>query len=358
MIDVVLPVLDEAAALPRVLASLLPGYRAIVVDNGSSDGSAGVARALGATVVDEPHRGFGAACAAGLAVAEAEIVCFMDCDGSLDGADLPRVAGPVASGAQDLVLGRRRAEAGSWPVHAAIANAVLAAGVRRRTGLPIRDLGPMRAVRRTALDRPRHDRSSLRLAPRDGPAGRPRRVARPRGRRAVRAPRRSLQGHGNRARIGAGRDGHATSGPGPAMTARMAIAVLAKTPVPGRVKTRLCPPCTPAQAASLARAALEDTLAAVTSVAGAHPVLVLDGDPSEWADRIAIVPQRGRGLDERLASAFADLGGPAVLVGMDTPTAQPAPAERSRLAAPGAGHRCRPGPGARRRLLARRTPRS
>lgn len=151
MIDVVLPVLDEADALPSVLASLLPGYRAIVVDNGSSDGSAGVARSLGATVVDEPRRGFGAACAAGLAAAEAEIVCFMDCDGSLDGADLPRVAGPVASGAQELVLGRRRPAAGSWPAHAAFANAVLAAEVRRRTGLALRDLGPMRATRRTAL---------------------------------------------------------------------------------------------------------------------------------------------------------------------------------------------------------------
>ncbi len=151
MIDVVLPVLDEAAALPGVLASLPPGYRPIVVDNGSSDGSGALARALGSTVVDEPRRGFGAACAAGLAAAEADIVCFMDCDGSLDGADLPRVTLPVASGAQDLVLGRRRPAAGSWPAHAAIANRALAAGVRRRTGLPLSDLGPMRAMRRTAL---------------------------------------------------------------------------------------------------------------------------------------------------------------------------------------------------------------
>jgi dTDP-L-rhamnose 4-epimerase len=151
VIDVVLPVLDEAAALPRVLASLPSGYRPIVVDNGSTDGSAALARAHGASVVHEPQRGFGAACATGLAVAEAEIVCFMDCDGSLDGADLPCVATPVASGAQDLVLGRRRAAAGAWPAHAALANTVLAAAVRRRTGLAIRDLGPMRAVRRTSL---------------------------------------------------------------------------------------------------------------------------------------------------------------------------------------------------------------
>jgi dTDP-L-rhamnose 4-epimerase len=121
------------------------------VDNGSSDGSAEVAQALGSQVVEEPTRGFGAACAAGLAAAEAEVVCFMDCDGSLDGADLPRVAMPIASGDCDLVLGRRRPAAGAWPLHASIANRVLAAGVRHRTGIPLRDLGPMRAMRRSAL---------------------------------------------------------------------------------------------------------------------------------------------------------------------------------------------------------------
>lgn len=152
VIDVVLPVLDEAGALPKVLASIPPGYRAIVVDNGSIDGSADIACRLGATVVDEPRRGFGAACAAGLAAARSEVVCFMDCDGSLDGVDLPRVAGPVVRGEADLVLGRRRADRGAWPVHAALANRALATGVRRRTGMTLRDLGPMRAARRAALD--------------------------------------------------------------------------------------------------------------------------------------------------------------------------------------------------------------
>jgi hypothetical protein len=104
------------------------------------------------------------------------------------------------------------------------------------------------------------------------------------------------------------------------MNVPVTIAVLAKAPVPGRVKTRLCPPCTPTQAASLARAALEDTLDAAAAVRSARPVLVLDGDPADWTDRgLAVIPQRGRGLDERLAAAFADLGGPTVLVGMDTP---------------------------------------
>jgi glycosyltransferase involved in cell wall biosynthesis len=151
VVDVVLPVLDEAAALPVVLSSLPSDVRPIVVDNGSTDGSAAVARRLGATVVDEPERGFGAACSAGLAAATAELVCFMDCDGSLDGADLSRVWAPVRAGEADLVLGRRVPEPGALAAHAALANRVLAARVRRRTGAPVRDLGPMRAVRRVDL---------------------------------------------------------------------------------------------------------------------------------------------------------------------------------------------------------------
>jgi len=149
--DVILPVLDEAQALPVVLGALPPGFRAIVVDNGSTDGSAELARDLGAEVVHEPRRGFGAACFAGLEAASSDVVCFMDADASFDGGDLPRVAGPVAVGERDLVLGRRVAERGSWPVHARLANTVLAAGLRRWSGAPLHDLGPIRAARRQPL---------------------------------------------------------------------------------------------------------------------------------------------------------------------------------------------------------------
>jgi glycosyltransferase involved in cell wall biosynthesis len=149
--DVVLPVLDERAALPGVLASLPAGYRAIVVDNGSTDGSGELAAELGATVVHEPVRGFGSACFAGLQAAGSEIVCFMDADGSLDGAELPLVVGPVAAGQADLVLGRRQAQRGAWPLHARAANWELARRVRRRCGVRLHDLGPMRAARRVAL---------------------------------------------------------------------------------------------------------------------------------------------------------------------------------------------------------------
>jgi glycosyltransferase involved in cell wall biosynthesis len=149
--DVILPVLDEVAALPAVLASLPAGFHPIVVDNGSTDGSGLLAAALGATVVDEPRRGFGAACFAGLCAATDDIVCFMDCDGSLDGADLPLVVGPVAAGEADLVLGRRIAGRRSWPLHARLGNRVLARRVRRRCGVIVADLGPMRAARRVEL---------------------------------------------------------------------------------------------------------------------------------------------------------------------------------------------------------------
>jgi len=79
------------------------------------------------------------------------VVCFMDCDGSLDGAELPLVAGPVLDGTADLVLGARRAEPGAWPLHARIANRAIALELRRRTGARLLDLGPMRAARRRDL---------------------------------------------------------------------------------------------------------------------------------------------------------------------------------------------------------------
>ncbi|WP_414641048.1 glycosyltransferase family 2 protein [Actinospica sp.] len=164
LVDVVLPCLDEAAALPYIMSRMPAGYRAIVVDNDSTDGSADIAAGLGALVVHEPKRGFGSACHAGLLAATAPVVCFCDCDGSLDPAQLPRVAGPVLADDADLVLGRRRPTgATAWPPHARVANLVLARRLRR-TGIAVRDLGPMRAARREAL---------LGLAQRDRRSGYP-----------------------------------------------------------------------------------------------------------------------------------------------------------------------------------------
>src|SRR5215204_190253 len=151
MADVVLPVLDEREALPWVLGRMPAGYAPLVVDNGSSDGSAELAERLGARVVREPQRGFGAACWAGLTATTAEVVCFMDCDGSFDPRELPRVADPVRDHRFDLVLGARAPAPGSWPAHARAANSLLAWELRRRAGVALRDLGPMRAARREAL---------------------------------------------------------------------------------------------------------------------------------------------------------------------------------------------------------------
>ncbi|MFR9722943.1 glycosyltransferase family 2 protein [Streptomyces sp. MS19] len=150
--DLVLPCLDEAEALPWVLSRIPDGWRALVVDNGSTDGSASLAERLGARVVREPRRGFGAACHAGLLASTAELVAFCDCDGTLDPAELPGVAAPVARGEADLVLARRRPTVrGAWPPHARAGNRVLARMVRRRTGIELSDLGPMRVARRAAL---------------------------------------------------------------------------------------------------------------------------------------------------------------------------------------------------------------
>jgi len=98
------------------------------------------------------------------------------------------------------------------------------------------------------------------------------------------------------------------------------LAVIAKAPAPGRSKTRLCPPLSPAEAAQLAEAALCDTLAAVLATAVNRSVLLLDGSPGPWLPaELEVIPQRGDSLDERLAHAFSDLRGPTLIIGMDTP---------------------------------------
>jgi hypothetical protein len=95
---------------------------------------------------------------------------------------------------------------------------------------------------------------------------------------------------------------------------------LAKAPAAGRSKTRCSPPCTPEQAAVLAAAALHDTLATVAATPARRRVVVLDGPIGPWLPAgFDVMAQRGDGLDERLAAAFTDVGGPAVLIGMDTP---------------------------------------
>jgi glycosyltransferase involved in cell wall biosynthesis len=150
--DVVIPCRDEAPALPALLALVPDGFRPIVVDNGSRDDTAEVARRLGATVVIEQRAGYGAAVHAGLEAATAEYVAVMDGDGSMDPAELVGLLVEVRSGRADLAVGRRRpVSRGVWPWHARVGNAMVLWWLRRRIGLPLHDIAPMRVARREQL---------------------------------------------------------------------------------------------------------------------------------------------------------------------------------------------------------------
>jgi glycosyltransferase involved in cell wall biosynthesis len=152
-VTVILPALNEAAALPTALASFPPQVGMLVVDNGSTDQTATVAAAHGAQVVHEPRRGFGAACWAGVKAAPGEVLVFVDADGSFDGADLPAVAGPVLRGEADLVVGSRIAHRapGAMSALAVLENRLLGLACRLLFGVPLSDLGPFRAIRREVL---------------------------------------------------------------------------------------------------------------------------------------------------------------------------------------------------------------
>jgi rSAM/selenodomain-associated transferase 1 len=101
---------------------------------------------------------------------------------------------------------------------------------------------------------------------------------------------------------------------------RRHVLVMAKEPRPGRVKTRLCPPCSPEEAAAVAEAALADTLAAVAACSADRKVLALDGQPGPWLPPgFEVIPQRGSDFNQRLANAWHDTGGAGIQIGMDTP---------------------------------------
>ncbi|MBX7447345.1 glycosyltransferase family 2 protein [Mycolicibacterium sp. 3033] len=150
-VTVVLPCLNEAASLPGVLADLPDGYRALVVDNNSTDGTAEVARSHGAEVVAERRPGYGAAVHAGVVAATTPIVAVLDADGSLDPRELPALVDDVEEGA-DMAIGRRRAVPGlKWPWHARLGTAAVCWRLRTRHGLAVHDIAPMRVARRDAL---------------------------------------------------------------------------------------------------------------------------------------------------------------------------------------------------------------
>lgn len=150
-VTVVLPCLDEAASLPAVLAAIPDGYRALVVDNNSSDGTAEVARRHGADVVHEARPGYGSAVHAGVLAATTPVVAVLDADGSLDPAELPPLVCELERGAH-MAVGRRRAVRGlRWPWHARLGTAAVCRRLRHRHGLPVHDIAPMRVARRDDL---------------------------------------------------------------------------------------------------------------------------------------------------------------------------------------------------------------
>lgn len=150
-VTVVLPCLNEEESLPAVLAAIPAGYRALVVDNNSTDDTATVAARHGAQVVVEPRPGYGSAVHAGVLAATTPIVAVIDADGSMDAGDLPKLVAELDKGA-DLVTGRRRPVAGlHWPWVARVGTVVMSWRLRTRHRLPVHDIAPMRVARREAL---------------------------------------------------------------------------------------------------------------------------------------------------------------------------------------------------------------
>jgi len=163
----IIPCRDEADSIGPVVAGVLAlrGWgdppQAVVVDNGSTDQTSRVAAAAGATVVFEPHAGYGWACHAGVTEAlaqRAEVVAFLDGDGSMPPSALPTLLEPIAVGTADLVCGRRRTPASAMPWRQRAGNRVIGLELRSLYGLALHELGPFRAIRASTL-------ASLRMPP-------------------------------------------------------------------------------------------------------------------------------------------------------------------------------------------------
>ncbi len=271
MPDVVLPVLNEALALPWVLGRMPAAYRPLVVDNGSDDGSPQIAADLGAQVIHEDRRGFGSACAAGLAASEADVVCFMDADGSLDPGRVAPRGRPSPPRSVRPQLGRESGRAGRLAApcppgqpcaHGRSEATHLTSVTRPRSYAG----GPA-----TGSDCPRNQGSAIRVAARDGPACARFGLERLGGRCRLPGPFRAFEGDRHRTWNGPGYWGHGGSpqmtplrpiaqANGAAALREVQIVVIAKEPLSGTVKTRLCPPLTSAEAAAVAASSLADTL--------------------------------------------------------------------------------------------------
>jgi len=347
-VSLIIPALNEEGSLGRVLDAVPAGIvdEIIVVDGGSSDDTVALAHAHGCRVVEEPRRGYGRACATGAAAARGEVLLFMDADGADDPTYLPPLLAPLRNGEAGLALGSRLAgqRAGrAMPWLQRVGNRVSAWLIRRLYGLPLTDLSPMRAVRRDALEG---------LDMREMTYGWPTEMivkAVRRGWRVVEVPLIYRQRFAGRSKISGTVKGtllatwniltiivrharlddgrrHATPAGARACTcgARVAcsclaggrrpvIAIMAREPVAGSTKTRLCPPLTPAEAAALYEALLRDTIALVAGLQDVQ--LAVAVSPPEGVPAVAalcppaalLLPVAGRDIGDCLQQVLGQL---------------------------------------------------
>lgn len=353
VVAVVIPALDEESAIAGVLAAL-PDWldQVIVVDNGSTDRTAQVAAAAGATVVHEARRGYGSACLRGIeAAGAADILVFLDADGSSDPEEMARLVDPIAEGRADLVLGSRTLgliEPGAMTPPQRMGNALAPALIRRIWGAPFTDLGPFRSIRAAALARLRMDDAGfgwtiqmqiraarIHLRWLEIPVRAKRRVA---GNSKISGTARGVLGAGAKILYVIAEE---LMSPSARSTAPYrTLAVLTKFPVPGAVKTRLIPCLGAIGAATLHTRMIEHTLQSVARlaerlavdlevwVAGSSARDFRERFGSQWAVRIqpegTFGDRLARAFDSMLASSSA-----AVVVGTDCPRLSPAILGRS-----------------------------
>jgi len=328
-VSVIIPALDEEQSIGAVIEAIPRDIvcEVVVVDGGSRDATRDVARERGARVVSEPLRGYGRACARGVSEAHGEIVVFLDADGANDPQDIRALVAPIAEGSADLVLGSRlgpgraaAARSAAMPAHQRLGNRLAALLIRVRHGVPVTDLSPFRAVRRAML---------LALPIEDLTFGWPTEMivnaARARW-RIIEVPVSCRPRSGGRSKVsgtlrgatlaavhilgailGLARIGgpKAVGDPKPCAPTRGAsvVVVMAKRPVPGKTKTRLCPPLTPLEAAELYEALLRDTIGLVSSLRGIELAIAIT--PRTAVGHMGTFAPRGARM---LAVEGADIG--------------------------------------------------
>ncbi len=343
-VSVIIPALDEEAALPGVLARIPPWVdRAIVVDNGSRDGTAAAARASGAVVVAEPGRGYGRACQAGIAAVNgtADVLVFLDADGSDYPEQMDRLVDPIAAGRADLVIGSRTRgtlDAGAMTLPQRAGNAIAPALIRWLWGERFTDLGPFRAIRAAALRQLGMDdqtygwtvqmqiraaRFGLRCA--EVPVDYARRKA---GRSKISGTARGVIEAGTKILFCVAREYLAPVHRAPRSTE--SLAVFTRFPEAGRVKTRMIPALGPHGAADLHALMVQHTLGRVAEFRRGRDVDVqvwhAGASPEQFAERFGdSFPGRVQpdgDLGARMQQAFGTMlrrSSAAIIIGTDCP---------------------------------------